>query len=701
MSASIRKEIRFRVYVTFTGICLFGAIILFKASLISFKEGPKLHIIATELKTRYRYDTIQPERGNIYSEDGVLLCSSVPEFEVGIDFSVINADTFSAKIDTLSLCMSRLFKDKSADEYKEEFIHAYEKECQYYPIPGKLNYVQYEAMRSFPIFCKGKGYGGFIAKRTEKRDPPYKNLAYRTLGIFRDDNSTGLEGEYNDELTGDYGTCESQKSAAGWIPVEGTEVEPQNGKDIVTTLDMNIQDVAEHALLNMLQTKGGMYGTCIVMEVKTGKIRALVNLGKQFKDGPYIENYNYALIPTEPGSTFKLVTLLSLLNDKLIKVDDMVNPEGGRVRFGDRIMEDTHGVNGPIPIWDAYAQSSNCAMAKLATKYYQTNPSKFIKHMVDLHLDDTTGIDLPGEQHPTINKAVNKWGATTLPWMATGYGVSISPMQTCMLYNAIANNGTMVKPYLVSAIKEYGKVVKTIEPRVVVEHVGDSSTVAQLQKCMRAVVTEGTAKGIQSPFYTMAGKTGTAQVTDGKKIRYADGVYQGSFVGYFPADAPKYTICVVIRTEPHSAAYYGVSIAAPVFRQVADKIFSANIGSWAAPLDSFAKNGSGRFTSSMATSTNYKILFNGINKPVNTPADYMDGLMQMHQDSTKHVTIQAAKVYKNIMPDVKGMGLKDAVYMLETCGLKVRIQGKGKVQAQSIEPGIRIIKGQSIILQLS
>jgi len=447
---SIGQDIRFRVYVTFTGMCLFGALIIFQAAKIQIKEGPKLRALAMEQKSRYRYDTIQPERGNIYNEDGILLCSSVPEFEVGIDFSVMNADTFKARIDTLSLCMATLFKDKTADDYKEEFIHEFEKQCQYYPIPGKLNYVQYEAMRSFPIFNKGKGLGGFITHRSEKRDPPYKNLAYRTLGIYRDDNSSGLEGQYNDELTGEYGTCESQKSAAGWIPVDGTEVEPENGRDIVTTLDMNIQDVAEHALLNMLQTKGGTYGTCIVMEVATGKIRALVNLGRQYDKGPFIENYNYALIPTEPGSTFKLVTLLSLLNDKLIKVDDLVNPEGGRIRFGDRIMEDTHGTDGPIPIWKAYAMSSNCAMAKLANKYYQSNPSKFIQHMVDLHLDSVTGIDLPGEKKPMIRKSTTGWGATTLPWMATGYGVSISPMQTCMLYNAIANNGKMVRPYLVS-----------------------------------------------------------------------------------------------------------------------------------------------------------------------------------------------------------------------------------------------------------
>jgi cell division protein FtsI (penicillin-binding protein 3) len=269
-----------------------------------------------------------------------------------------------------------------------------------------------------------------------------------------------------------------------------------------------------------------------------------------------------------------------------------------------------------------------------------------------------------------------------------------------MLYNSIANNGKMMKPYLVSAIKDYSKEVKKIEPTVLIEHVGDSSTVAQLQKCMKAVVTEGTAKAIESPYYTMAGKTGTAQVADGA-IKYADGVYQGSFVGFFPADAPKYTICVVIRTKAHSAAYYGGAIAAPVFRMVADKIFSSNMGAFAGPLDSLAKNSSGKLTSSMATARNYRVLLNGIHQPVPAPIDYMNAMMQLSTDSNKHVNIQSAKIFKNIMPDVKGMGLKDAVYMLETNGLQVQVLGKGKVQSQSIMPGTRISKGQSIILQLS
>ena len=695
---NIKQDIRFRVYLAFTGICLFGAAIVIKAAMIQVKEGPRLRAMAKEMHTRF--DTLKADRGNIYNEDGVLLSSSIPEFDVHIDFSVIDSGLFAKNIDTLALCMSHLFTGKTPDQYKEEFVRAYNDEDRYYLVGRGLKYFQYEALRSFPIFKKGKGYGGFIAEPHEKRVTPYNMLAYRAIGIFRDSNVTGLEAQYNDELTGDNGRRIVQKSTGGvWVPIDGSEVDPQNGKDVVTTLDMNIQDVAEHALMSILEKYECKYGTCIVMEVSTGKIRSLVNLGRQ-KDGSYIEDFNYAMIPTEPGSTFKAVTLLSLLNDKLITVDNIVDAEGGAIRFGNRVMKDSHLGLHAMPIWKAYAESSNAAMAKLAYTYYKDNPQKYVDHLLAMHLNKLTGIDLAGERKPRVKSPSDPtWSATSLPWMATGYEVLISPLHTCMVYNAVANGGNMMKPYLVSSIKDYGKEVKTFKPEVIAK-VGDSGVIAQMQKCMRAVVTEGTAKGIESPYYTMAGKTGTAQVADGE-IKYADGVYQGSFVGFFPAEAPKYTICVVIRTKAHSAAYYGGAIAAPVFRMVADKIFSANMGAWAGPLDSLAKNGGGRLMSKMATARNYRTLLNAINRPAATPGDYLNAMMQLTTDSTCHLSIQAAKLYRGVMPDVKGMGLKDAVYMLETSGLQVQVLGKGKVQSQSIQPGTAIVKGQNIILQLS
>ena len=694
----IKKDIRFRVYIAFTCICVFGLAILIKAAMIQVKEGPKLRAMAREMHTRF--DTLLADRGNIYNEDGVLLSSSIPEFDVHIDFSVMDSSLFSKNIDSLSRCVSNLFADKSPAQYKEEFVRAYNEEQKYYLLGHKLKYYQYEALRSFPIFNKGKGLGGFIEDSKEKRTMPYELLAKRVIGEFRDSNITGLEAKYNKDLIGENGRRVVQKSTGNvWVPIEGSEVDPINGHDIVTTLDMDVQDVAEHALMSILQKYECQYGTCIVMEVKTGKIRTLVNLGRQ-KDGSYWEDFNYATMPTEPGSTFKLVTLLSLLNDKYINVDNNVDAEGGAIRFGSRVMRDSHLGLHVMPIWKAYAESSNAAMAKLAYNYYKDNPSKYVDHLLKLHLDQLSGIDLLGERRSVVIKPSSpQWSGSTLPWMATGYGVMITPLHTCMLYNAVANGGKMMKPYLVSSIKEYGKEVKAFAPTEI-EEIGDSSTIAQLQKCMKAVVTEGTAKGIASPYYTMAGKTGTAQVAD-KGIRYTDGVYQGSFVGFLPAEQPKYTICVVIRTKAHSREYYGGAIAAPVFRMVADKIFSENMGAWGGPLDSLAKNGTGAIPAKAATARNYRVMLNALQKHTQLPTEDVNRMMDLRTDSNRHIAITPKKLYRNIMPDVTGMGVKDAVYMLELSGLQVTVKGKGKVKEQSITPGTEIIKGQSIILQLS
>jgi cell division protein FtsI (penicillin-binding protein 3) len=331
--------------------------------------------------------------------------------------------------------------------------------------------------------------------------------------------------------------------------------------------------------------------------------------------------------------------------------------------------------------------------------HYRSNPKKYVDHLRALHLDQPTGIDLLGERRSFITDPSSKlWSGTTLPWMATGYGVMITPLHTCMLYNAVANYGKMMRPYLVSSIREYGRNVKTFEPKVITT-IGDSSVIAQLRKCTRAVVTDGTGKGIESPYYTMAGKTGTAQVAD-KGIRYTDGVYQGSYVGYMPFENPKYTICVVIRTKAHSAAYYGGTIAAPVFRMVADKIFSQNMGSWSAPLDSMARTSSGVVTAKAATAASYDVLFGRLGRKMPIAMDYKNQMVQVVMDSSKHADVQPKHIYRGVMPDVTGMTLKDAVYMLESYGANVKVTGKGKVLTQSVATGTRLIKGQNILLQL-
>ena len=697
---NVKKDIRFRVYVAFTCVCLLGVAIIVKAAMVQVKEGPELRALAKEMRT---HNTVLPaERGNIDTEDGLLLCSSIPQFNLHVDFSVIKQDTFYRYVDSLAGCLSGLFKDGSKASYKQKLTAAFKGKEKYYTLKRNLPYYQYQAVRTFPIFNKGKRVGGLISDSRIKRINPYGMLAYRTIGLYRENSQTiGLESTFDSVLHGINGSRLDQKVTGGvWMPVEGSEIEPQNGRDIVSTIDISIQEVAEHALLTVLEKYECLYGTVVVMEVETGKIRALVNLGRQ-KDGSYWEDLNYAMFPTEPGSTFKMATLAALLSDGYVNVENNVNCEGGAKQFANRVMHDSHHGLGIMPIRKAFAQSSNVGMATLAQQYYGHQPEKFVAHLKRLHLTQRTGIDLKGERKPAVIIPGSKhWSKTTLPWMATGYGILVAPLHTCMLYNAVANDGKMMKPYLVSSVREYGKDVKVYEPTVLVEKIASDSAVAQLQRCAEEVVVTGTGKHIQSPYYRIAGKTGTAQVAD-KGIRYTDGVYQGSFVGYFPAEKPKYTMAVVIRTKPHAGSYYGGTLAAPVFRMVSDKIFANGMAYWAGPVDSIAKTGEAALAATLAaTGNSYNRMLKALGKKAEEEVNPR-AVVSLNVDTNKRVFLKTKEIYHGLVPDVKGLGLKDAIYLLENEGRKVSIQGRGVVQGQSVAPGTKISKGQKIVLLLS
>lgn len=692
------------MYIAFTCICLLGLAIILKAASIQVKEGEELRQLARDM--HMRTDTMYAERGNIYTEDGHLLCSSIPQFDIHLDLAVVKKDTFDKYLDTLSRGIYNVLRTKSPAFYQAELQQAFDDSNHYYTLCKKITYDKYLHLRTLPVFRLGKRRGGFIADPETKRINPYGMLAFRTIGLWRKNaQNVGLEGTFDSLLRGTNGSRILQKMSGGvYMPVEGTEYEPENGEDLVTTLDLNIQNVAEHSLMSVLEKYQCLYGTVIVMEVETGKIRALVNLGRDSASGRYIEKQNYALTPAEPGSTFKLVTLLSLLNDGLINVDDMVNCEGGAIRFGNRVMKDSHLGAGTMPIRDAFAHSSNAAMAKLAFQHYYKEPEKFIRHLEDLGIDKRTGIDIAGEPRPVVVKPESKiWSGTTLPWMATGYGIIITPLRTCMLYNGVANGGRMMKPYLVSGIRRYGKEVQHFEPTMVMK-MGDSVAISQLQSCTREVVLTGTGKHIKSPNYTIAGKTGTAQVADkieGRWYPYSAGIYQGSFVGYFPTEKPKYTICVVIRTKPHSGSYYGGTLAAPVFRMISDKIFASGMGAWKGPLDSVAQKSDKSITGRQTTVASYQQLMGAMELKNNQPVSNRRGLAQITTDSSKNTALKERPILRGTVPDVSGMSLRDAVYLLETAGLQVQVRGRGSVQAQSIAPGSPTVKGQAIVLQLS
>lgn len=707
---SIKRDIRFRVYIAFSAICLLGIMIVAKAAWIQVKEGPELRKQA--LQMNLRTDTLAAERGNIYSEDGTLLSSTIPQFDVHIDLTIVKPDTFARYVDTLARGLAAVTQKGSAAEWKQKLEKGRSKGSRYFEVGKNLAYYQFQEIRSLPILKKGQRFGGLIFETKNKRVAPYGALASRTIGksgyVWKGvgekarlvKSVAGLEATCDSILSGIDGNCVRQRIVGNrWTTIDGSVVEPQNGRDIVTTLDMRIQDVAHHALLSVLEQYKCQQGTCIVMEVNTGKIRALSNLGLDSATGQYTEGINYATVLAEPGSTFKMATLASLLKDGYINTEDLVNCEGGAKTFGNRTMHDSHHGLGTMPIREAFAHSSNVGMAKLAFEHYAKNPEKFIKHIEDLHLLDRTGIELAGEPKPIVIRPKSQhWNNTILPWMATGYGVMVTPLHTCMLYNAVANNGKMMKPYLIHSIREYGKDVKVTQPVVLNKAIVDSASIRQLRGCAEQVVISGTGKHIQSPNYRIAGKTGTAQVAD-KGISYKMGVYQGTFVGYFPADKPRYTICVVIRTRPHAGTYYGGSLAAPVFRMVADKIFASDLGSWKGPLDSFARMDDGRLISRPTTAATVSQLMTTLGRKASLSAG-KDELVAIGTDSANGHTSVKRLVQKGFVPDVVNMGLRDAVYILEKQGLNVQVQGSGTIRAQSLLPGTPAVKGQTIILQL-
>ncbi|MFN3667582.1 MAG: penicillin-binding protein, partial [Sediminibacterium sp.] len=490
------------------------------------------------------------------------------------------------------------------------------------------------------------------------------------------------------------------RSIAGgvYVPVDADtyEIEPETGKDIVSTLDVFIQEVTENALMKMMVKNEAEYGTAIVMETKTGKIKAVANLGKR-SAGEYWEDFNYAISPSEPGSTFKLATMIALLEDKKVNLNQGVDLEGGTWKVAGQVVYDSekHGRN-MVTVKQAFELSSNVGMAKLAVAHYASNPNRFISHLKKMRMDTLTGIDLTGERRPTIFKPGHKlWGPTTLPWMAFGYNLLVSPLQTVSLYNAVANNGRMMKPYLVSAVKEEGVLQKSFSPIVVDEKICSDETLRQLRECLEGVCISGTAASLfkETP-YKVAGKTGTALVANGNR-GYADKVYQSSFAGYFPANDPQYTCLVVIKNKPHAAVYYGGSVAGPVFKEIADRLYSTYVR-----VNNLAKKSSG-LDSSYFAYAGYKSDLATVVKQLSI--SYKDSSKRIDEwvainGKNKQVSINTKPVSDKSMPQLKGMGLKDVVYLCENLGLKVHVQGKGKAVAQSVQAGEAIAKGQLVTI---
>lgn len=704
----VKRDILWRVYLGYIAVVVVCAVILGKAFYIQQVEGAQWRNLSDSL--HQHIEEIDAERGTIYSEDGQMLSTSIPQFDIYIDFGAEglrdkSGRRFRDNKDSLSICLADLFKDRTRDEYRKLLETGYRRKDRYFLLKRKISFREYQQLKQFPLVRMGRNKSGFIAEVRSIRLNPYQMLAFRTIGLDRDTFKVGLELTYDSVLSGIKGKRLVRYIGGGVsVPVdEEYQMESENGKDLITTLDVHIQDIAENALQQMLISNQAEQGCAVVMEVSTGKIKAIANLGK--KDTTYWENLNYALRTTEPGSTIKLATLLSVLSEGGTGLNDKVEVGStGSAYVGVRTVTDHEPAPKPImTVKECFASSSNIGMSKIAYKAFSRRPNKFLQYLHQLRLDSITGIDLVGEERPRLPKMrKSNEGLHEMVTMSFGYAIQVSPLQTLTLYNAIANGGKMVKPYLVSSIQNDGKDVKTFEPVVLSESICKPSVVKAAQECMRAVVTEGTAARIfeKSP-YAIAGKTGTAHVADGK-YKYDDGVYQASFVGYFPADKPQYTCIVVIRTRPHAPNHYGGGLAAPVFRDIADRIYTLYVKQKAnkpATPATVVKTDSSWFSYTGAKDDMMRML-GTLNVNYSDITTGNGEWAKMYNQASKPV-VAALPMNSKQMPALAGMGLRDALYVCENMGMKVRITGKGKVVSQSVTAGSAISKGQVVSIQLN
>ena len=658
-----------------------------------------------------KYIDVNAERGTIYSEDGNMLSTSIPVFDVYVDFGADglrekNGKRFYDNLDSLSFYLSKLFKDASAASYRKLLVAAYKNQDRYYPLKKKISFEEYTSLRDFPLVKQGRNKSGFIIDVRDNRVNPYVLLANRTVGLSRGDTSknVGLERSYDSVLKGQTGSRLMRYMAGAYVPVDGAEIEPENGRDIITTIDTYMQDVAENALMKMMVENNSLHGTCIVMETQTGKIKAIANLGKR-PDGEYIEDYNYGLgRRTEPGSVFKLATLISLLEDKYVDTGSIVDCEGGQKLFYGLRVTDSHLGTHEITVKEAFARSSNVAFAKMADEYYHNQPMRFYNHLHALRLDTATGIDIVGAAFPYVKKPTSKyWTKTTLPFMAHGYEELVTPLQLLMVYNAVANNGKMMQPYLVNSIIEMGREIKSFTPKVLVDKICSDETLGKIKACLMAVVLEehGTGHALKTDVYSFAGKTGTAVTAmDNRGYNKGNKIYQSAFIGYFPANDPKYSIAVVIQNGNESKLAYGGVVSGPVFREVADKIYAEKIGSESLnQLPNGADKSALQFFGLKSDLNNILKMFSYPASDSATAGSWRSTVLNNNYAQLNSVYNTTAAVNK--VPDVTGLGLKDAVYLLENMGLKVEAKGAGKVVYQSLAQNADFHKGQSINLKLN
>jgi len=684
-------------------VALAACAIPYKVAVVQLVEGEKWKAKAEQVNFQYR--EVPATRGNIYAADGSLLATSLPFYQVAIDPTVVDDEKFKEGIDSLATLLATFYQDKSATAYKRMIQDARSNQKRYLMVNRRqINYQDMQTLRSWPIFKEGRIEGGVIFEKIERRYQPFNSLASRTLGTLNQDGvGSGIEYSFNNQLKGQNGKALFQRLSGGvWKPLfDVDDVKPLDGYDIQTTLDVTIQDVAETALRNRLKETDAAFGSVIVMEVATGHVKAISNLQRNATGTGYVESYNYAvgdMGSVEPGSTFKLLSMLALLEENKISPNDMIETGNGVYRFYGQPMYDAkNGGYGTITIRQAFEKSSNVAISKLVDRHFGSSPSKFLAYVDKVGLAQPLNLQLIGEGKPFFKKpGTSTWYGTSLPWISIGYESKLNPIHTLTLYNAVANGGKMVKPLFVKSVSNGAQILETFEPVIIRDAIASPKTITQLQELLLGVVENGTARNIKNPNYKIAGKTGTAQkIIDGS---YKE-IYYTSFAGYFPADRPKYSMVVVIDS-PKGVAVFGGDVSAPVFKEIADKIFAKDLDlnvvnqtkilPSAVPGSKFPYVASGK-------GEELQGIFEYLKLPLKSPtqedwvvASSLAGQVQLQQTETENA----------VVPNVSGMSLRDALYLLENKGLKVNFNGKGKVLSQSISPGTLLTPNATIDLVL-
>ena len=699
---SLKRDILVRASLVYILMLVLGLLIFGKALHLQFFEKEKW---AQEENSTVRHKVIEPNRGNIYSSDGRLLAVDVPFYEIRMDFrsESFTNEIFDSGVDELSRSLSKLFGDRHWSTYKRELVRARESGNRYFLVKRNVTYTQLQKVKEFPIYNLGTYKGGVIYVQQNKRVRPYGMLAARTVGYTMSGDLrsvVGIEGAYEDELKGVEGYRLMRKIRGDiWMPInDANEIEPQDGFDIVTTIDVDLQDVAENALHTELLRHGADHGSVVLMEVKTGKVRAIANLARN-ESGEYGESYNFAIgESTEPGSTFKLASMIALLEDGYVRPDDIVDVGNGRTYYYGQKLEDSGDEGlGEITVQRAFEASSNVGISMLVNENYKNDPEQFVDRLYEMGLNRKLGIAIRGEGKPDIKYTDSElWSGLSLPWMSIGYEVHMTPLQILAFYNAIANNGKMIKPMFVEEMRSHGKTVKRFQTEVLNNHICSRETLEQIRVMMEGVVENGTARNLSNSHYRIAGKTGTAQVSLSKE-GYTKSLYQASFAGYFPADNPKYS-CIVVVNAPSKHIYYGNLVAGPIFREVTDRIYVREYEMHGQAVELAEKEVQVPYSKSGAW-RELESTFRYLDLPMEE-LNIQTGWVST-RSTPEGMVIYPREIPDALVPNVVDMGLKDALYLLESRGARVVVNGRGTVRGQSVQAGSRLSKGMEITLDMS